>query len=247
MFSNFIIALILIVVVLIVLLVAAPGLLKSLSDWLKNIFHRKKPGKEAPTTGKGTKSSTSPPPARENHRENEVGGYSYIQSEISRGTLILPQIAVEQLDPRGQRVVHTFFVCDIPESGISISRPDAKKGEIKLIAYNEIARSVSENHLTIGLDEKGYFWVNKNGEVITIYNKMKTACHDIKDGDTLYLGTGYQPIRIRILTPEIYQELLSRIERGNSMDERDRRTQFFNGGAPVNDLRRRFRQMGGEE
>lgn len=175
--------------------------------------------------------------------------YSYVQQEESRGTLLLPQLAIEQLDVHSQRVVHTFFICDVPESGISISRPTAEEGEIKLIDYNELVRSVSERHITIGQDEKGFFWVNRDGNVLTHYNKVKTACHDIKDGDTLYLGSGRQPIRIRILTPEIYSELLASLEDGGSRNEDDRRantTQYYNGGAPASDLRRRFRQMGGQ-
>lgn len=231
--SQLVIVLMLVVVLFLVVLIVFPELFGKIRGRLGGV------AKEPRTPHK----PQSPHPGR-----HPVQKYSYVQQEESRGTLLLPCLAVEQLDVRSQRVIHTFFICDVPDSGISISRPTAAEGEIRLIDYNEIVRSVSERHITIGQDEKGFFWVNRDANVITLCGNVKAACRDIKDGDTLYLGSGRQPIRIRVLTPDIYSELLAKLECDDSRSEDDRRsntTQFYNGGAPASDLRRRFRQMGG--
>lgn len=247
MMSQVVVVIMIVVVLFIVVSIAAPSLWRDLSERLKHVFKKKKiteHGEEATHPGTPHTGSTPQHTTSENH--------SYIGLNADRGTLLLPQLAVEQLDVRCKRVVHTFFVCDIPESGISISRPDAdeKPNDIRLIGNSVIARSVSGQHLSIGYDSKGFFWVNKDGNVQTMYNKVKTACHDIKDGDVLYLGSGRQPIRFRILDSELYSELLEKLNGQDPRSEEERRaantTLFYNGGAPASDLRRRFRQMGGQ-
>lgn len=182
----------------------------------------------------------SRPQARQNGRYTHVGGMT-----DESGTVLPPILAVQQLDEKAERVVHTFFVSRIPDYGVRISRPTAQTGEIKLLDTGWWARSVSQCHIAIGEDDKGLFWLNRDGRVKTKVGGILMGGKRVKDGDVLYLGA--QPIRLRELTPDSYNQLLREL----SDEQADRATQtqcFSRSKQPEpEDLRRRFRQFSGEE
>lgn len=114
---------------------------------------------------------------------------------------ISPLLLIDQLDKdsHGRLVsIHTFSVYEVPpEEGLSISRPDAERGDIFLKNAAK-AYTVSEQHFWIAMDEKGFFGVDRgstNGSFLYGSNRRVNTV-DIENGTIIFLGR--QAIRFRI-------------------------------------------------
>ncbi len=104
---------------------------------------------------------------------------------------------VEQLDPSDpQQVVQTFPVCEIPYDGVTISRPNAQKGTIKLSGQVQCAFTVSQEHIRIGKDDQGLFLQDMRMDGRVLHNEAPVTDVDITDGLVLILGD--QPLRFRV-------------------------------------------------
>ena len=116
----------------------------------------------------------------------------------NKGTVLLPMLYVDQLDPATMKRVSRFSVCDIPENGVGISRPNADKGDIFLSGKTKTALTVSENHALIGIDDSGLFLQDNYSSNHTYREDGKTRIDevDITDGLILYLGS--QPVRFSL-------------------------------------------------
>ena len=115
------------------------------------------------------------------------------------GHTIIPTVLyVDQLNPRTLELVERFEIDQIPAMGISISRPNATYGSIKLNSGTKEAYTVSENHACIGLDDKGIFIQDrKNDGRMRLYKSKKVVNElDVTNGLMIYLGT--QPLRFVI-------------------------------------------------
>ncbi len=100
---------------------------------------------------------------------------------------------LEQLDEYGE-VAETFSIGNVGEEGITISRDNAKDGDIRLSTRVEAACTVSNLHAVIGMDKKGMFLqdndsrhgtysgLDKNGSLIPAEEI------EIQDGTVVYLG-----------------------------------------------------------
>ncbi len=121
--------------------------------------------------------------------EPEKGGTS------PGGTLLLPILYVDQLDPRTLKTVRRFQIRSIPEYGVSISRPDCSHGDIILMNFCKEAFTVSEDHARILKDEDGFF-IQDNGSHNLMHVKgcnTPVAEAAIEEGMIVFLGT--QPLR----------------------------------------------------
>ena len=109
-------------------------------------------------------------------------------------TILVPKFYIEQLSEDGKQTIERFPVCEIRDTGISISRPDATLGDIKL-AQQQCAYTVSELHALIGWDERGYF-LQDNGSANHTYVQGKPdPVHEIDIEDNLVVYLGMQPLR----------------------------------------------------
>ena len=90
------------------------------------------------------------------------------------GTRIVSKLCMEQLDKTG-RVVKTFDINEIPDIGVTVSRPGAKQGDVILSELGgEDAMTVGTEGIVIGEDEKGIFGkVFENG-----HEKNKVYLYD---------------------------------------------------------------------
>lgn len=106
-------------------------------------------------------------------------------------------LRIEQLDPKTMEVVRRYDVPDIPAVGVSISRPNAARGSIKLDPVVREAYTVSQEHVRIGCDDVGIFIQDrKNVGRMHLEDGSVVEELDITDGLVLYLGS--QPLRFRI-------------------------------------------------
>ena len=117
-------------------------------------------------------------------------------------TIIPAVLYMDQLNPRTLELVERFEIDDIPAMGISISRPNAAYGSIKLNSNTKEAYTVSENHACIGKDSKGMFIQDrKNDGRMRLYKSKKVVDEvELTDGLMIYLGT--QPLRFVI--PDLF-------------------------------------------
>lgn len=106
-------------------------------------------------------------------------------------------LRIEQLDPKTMQAVHSYDVTDIPGMGVSISRPNAARGSIKLDPAVREAYTVSQEHVRIGRDDAGIFIQDRKriGRMCQADGGIVEEL-DITDGLVLYLGS--QPLRFRI-------------------------------------------------
>ena len=73
------------------------------------------------------------------------------------GTRLVSKLSMEQLDRTG-RVVKTFDIGEIPDVGVTVSRPGAKQGDVILSELGgEDAMTVGTEGIVIAEDEKGIF------------------------------------------------------------------------------------------
>lgn len=107
----------------------------------------------------------------------------------------LPRLIVEQLSMKTGKVVHRYSIQDIPEDGVSISRPTANEGDILLDPVCPEANSVSQCHLLIGEDEQGFFVVDNHSRQGTYINGIDERIEGTAVTNGLVLMLGKQPIR----------------------------------------------------
>lgn len=118
-----------------------------------------------------------------------------------KGTMLLPLLCVEQLNPQTMKPVKSFQVCRIPENGVTISRPDARTDGEECILLSDATReayTVSANHARIGIDEAGMF-LQDCGSHNRMYREGERRAideTDITDGLVVFLGM--QPLRFTI-------------------------------------------------
>lgn len=116
----------------------------------------------------------------------------------SGDTLLPPMLYVDQLDPRTMKLVKRFDLERIPDKGVSISRPNAKQGGIKLDDSIREAFTVSADHCRIGMDDKGIFLqdMRKDGRMYLPKTGKVVDQVDVVDG--LVVVVGRQPLRFVI-------------------------------------------------
>ena len=151
-------------------------------------------------------------------RENESGVDAPYKAHS--GTRLLPFLFVDQLDPQTMKLIQRFPVCEIPESGVSISRPNATAGDI-LLKKCEAAFTVSQNHARIGRDEQGIY-IQDQGSHNKMYrsgSEQPVEQLDITDGSIVYLGM--QPLRFSFPRLRFGGDMETRIR---SQEEGGRRT-----------------------
>lgn len=117
---------------------------------------------------------------------------------VDLGTIMPPILFIDQLHPRSKALIQRFEVKEIPVTGITISRPNAKEGTIKLNNSVDVAFTVSEKHVRIGMDEQGMFIQDQKDTHRMRLAQTKEIIDevDITDGLTLYVGQ--QPLRFVI-------------------------------------------------
>lgn len=135
------------------------------------------------------------------------------EEEPQSGTVLLPVLLMDQLDPRTMKVVKTFKVHDIPSAGVTVSRPNALYGDIYLSDAVNAAYSVSEEHIRIGKDEKGMF-IQDNGSS----NKLRVLgqndpVDEVPITDKLVVLLGLQPLCFRVPKPSDF------FDGGRSLDD----------------------------
>lgn len=120
-------------------------------------------------------------------------------------TMFPPVLYVDQLNPQSMKLVKRFEVHQIPAMGVTISRPNAASGTIKLSSAVKSAFSVSANHVCIGRDDRGLFIqdVKNDGRMRLGKNRQVVDEVDITDGLMLYVGI--QPLRFVI--PDLWSTL----------------------------------------
>lgn len=117
------------------------------------------------------------------------------------GTKAFPKLFIDQLDPSTMNPVARFTVPTFPPNGVTISRPDADSGTFRLKDLHdpdEVAFTVSENHVRIGMDRDGIYLQDNNSTNKTYRETGGEPVDelDITDGMIVYLGS--QPIMFRI-------------------------------------------------
>ena len=117
------------------------------------------------------------------------------------GTKAFPKLFIDQLDPRTMEPVARFTVPTFPPNGVTISRPNADSGTFLLKDLHdpdEVAFTVSKNHVRIGMDSAGIY-LQDNDSLNKTYRDLGGDPVDelnITDGMIVYLGS--QPIMFRI-------------------------------------------------
>ena len=136
-------------------------------------------------------------------RDSGGKGISKIWNGFHRGgrsgeTMLLPMLFIDQLDPKTMESVEQFAVCDIPEKGVTISRPNAKSDGILLSKATKEAYTVSRNHAVIAMDDEGMFLQDCGSHNKMFTNGIRKPVEqvDITDGLIVYLGM--QPLRFSI-------------------------------------------------
>ena len=129
------------------------------------------------------------------------GGQTPFDGKKQGGTKTFPKLFIDQLDPSTMDPVARFKVPTFPPNGVTISRPNADSGTFLLKDLHdpdEVAFTVSENHVRIGMDRDGIYLQDNHST-----NKTRQELGgdpveqlDIKDGMIVYLGS--QPIMFRI-------------------------------------------------
>lgn len=116
-----------------------------------------------------------------------------------RCTVVSTKLFVDQLDEDLRDVVDSFPIGEIPKRGVSISRPGAQYGTVKLHDAGHYSHTVSEEHAWIGCDEDGFYLQEREGGTTNGMFKedgfSKIEEISISDGLIVYLGE--QPIRFR--------------------------------------------------
>ena len=116
-----------------------------------------------------------------------------------RCTVVSTKLFVDQLDEDLRDVVYSFPIGEIPKRGVSISRPGAQYGTVKLHDAGHYSYTVSEEHAWIGCDEDGFYLQEREGGTVNGMFKedgfSKIEEISISDGLIVYLGE--QPIRFR--------------------------------------------------
>ena len=146
-------------------------------------------------------------------RESGSGAFSRLwRGEVGKGgkacsnphkgeTMLLPMLLVDQLNPKTMESVKKFPVCEIPEEGVPISRPNANIDDgILLSKATREAYTVSAHHAVIAMDEDGIF-IQDCGSHNKMFEKGRGKAVDelnITDGLIVYLGM--QPLRFSIPT-----------------------------------------------
>ena len=130
--------------------------------------------------------------------EAEKDGKAY--SNPRKGeTMLLPLLFVDQLNPKTMESVKQFPVCEIPEEGVPISRPNANIDDgILLSKATREAYTVSARHAVIAMDEDGIF-IQDCGSHNKMFEKGRGKAVDelsVTDGLIVYLGM--QPLRFSI-------------------------------------------------
>ena len=114
-------------------------------------------------------------------------------------TVVSTKLFVDQLDEDLRDVVDSFPIGEIPKRGVSISRPGAQYGTVKLHDAGHYSHTVSEEHAWIGCDEDGFYLQEREGGTTNGMFKedgfSKIEEISISDGLIVYLGE--QPIRFR--------------------------------------------------
>ena len=114
-------------------------------------------------------------------------------------TVVSTKLFVDQLDEDLSTVIHSFPIGEISKHGVSISRPGAVYGTVKLRDAGHCAHTVSEEHARIGHDTDGFYIQEREGGTTNGMflrdgiSRIEEA--SITDGLILYLGE--QPIRFR--------------------------------------------------
>lgn len=116
-------------------------------------------------------------------------------------TLMPPVLYVEQLHPDTNKVIERFEIHDIPVMGVTISRPDAQRGTIKLNPAVRAAYTVSENHVRIGRDAQGMFVQDQKNDGRMRLPRTRAVVEEIDIKDGLILQLGMQPLRFLIPDP----------------------------------------------
>ena len=116
-------------------------------------------------------------------------------------TLMPPVLYVEQLHPDTNKVIERFEIHDIPVMGVTISRPDARRGTIKLNPAVRAAYTVSENHVRIGRDAQGMFVQDQKNDGRMRLPRTRAVVEEIDIKDGLILQLGMQPLRFLIPDP----------------------------------------------
>lgn len=151
----------------------------------------------------------------------------------SSGTLLDPILYIDQLHPTTMQVLKRFEVDQIPENGLTISRPNAVSGSIKLDPSVKEAFSVSQEHARLGMDDQGIFLQEYRGQqrMRLMKNRMAVQVDEVNitDGTVVYLGR--QPLRFSV--PDFFSNFA--IEDGD--------TRIFDGNtaaAPAKPVESRF-------
>ena len=103
------------------------------------------------------------------------------------GTRLVSKLSMEQLDRNG-RVVKTFDINEIPDVGVTISRPGAKQGDVILSELGgEDAMTVGTEGIVIAEDGKGMFGkIFDNGHEknkLYLYDPVVNKSHEVTQFD----------------------------------------------------------------
>lgn len=117
----------------------------------------------------------------------------------NNGTVIIPYLYLEQLDPRNLNKCHRRFNLteeQLMSTGMAITRAGSNRGEIPLDCVFNETMTVGEEHAVVALDKHGCFIQNnhKNGMWILRGDTLERQNEVVIDeGTIVYLGK--QPIR----------------------------------------------------
>lgn len=113
-------------------------------------------------------------------------------------TLWLPILFVDQLEPYTHKLLKRYKISDVPENGITISRPGANEGDIILTNATKVAYTVSQNHACIGKDSNGFFIQDQKSHNKMFADGKAKPVDEIPITDGLVVYLGMQPIRFVI-------------------------------------------------
>lgn len=112
-------------------------------------------------------------------------------------TMLVPDYNLLQLDAQG-RTAASFPIANVPEIGLTVSRPGAAAGDIILSdKTGDMAMTVGTEAIVIAKDEKGYFAQifqnGKNKNKVYLYNREtkkseEVTSFDITDGTLICIG-----------------------------------------------------------
>jgi hypothetical protein len=140
-------------------------------------------------------------------------------ADVPTGTTLLPPVLyIDQLDPRTMQLAKRIEVADIPETGLTISRPNAQLGNIKLDGSTREAYSVSQEQVKLGADQFGIFIQDYRKPNRMRHGKTKQIVDEIAITDGLIVYLGLQPLRFTI--PDFF-----------TCSSNDEDTKIYNGNA----------------